>query len=116
MHIPKALRSAFFYRTSSLSAFEVSFSIRKKFSKKKSNGEIAFALISLFHVQIQEPANRSTTMPFLQNFSNYHKIYVTKYLKQEVNDNLSIFVHEHSLCGLSLTGDIKIYQCYKIKR
>ena len=79
MHIPKALRSAFFYRTSSLSAFEVSFSIRKKFSKKKSNGEIAFALISLFHVQIQEPANRSTTMPFLQNFQT-----IAKYMSQNI--------------------------------
>ena len=28
--------------------------------KNKVSGEIAFALISLFHVQIQEPASRST--------------------------------------------------------
>ena len=40
--------------------FELSFSIRKEFLKKKVSGEIAFALISLFHVQMQEPASRST--------------------------------------------------------
>ena len=39
---------------------------------------------------------------FLQNFI------ITKYLKQEVNDDLNV---ERSFCGLSITGDIKIYQC-----
>ena len=47
---------------------------------------------------------------FLQNFI------ITKYLKQEINDNLSVCVDEHGLCGLSITGDIKIYQCHMIKR
>ena len=49
-------------------------------------------------------------LPFLQNFI------ITKYLKQEVDDNLGICVDEHSPCGLSITGDIKIYQCHVIKR
>ena len=40
---------------------------------------------------------------FLQNFI------ITKYLKQEVDDNLSVCVDERSLCDLSVTGDIKIY-------
>ena len=40
--------------------FELGFSIRKEFLKKKVSGEIAFALISLFHVQMQEPVSRST--------------------------------------------------------
>ena len=42
--------------------------------------EIAFELISLFHVQIQEPTSRSTTMTalvFLTKFPEfyYHKIF-----------------------------------------
>ena len=52
----------------------------KNFLKKKVSGEIAFALISLFHVQIQEPASRSTTtraFVFLAKFAEfyYHKIF-----------------------------------------
>ena len=42
-------------------------------------------------------------LPFLQHFI------ITKYLKQEVDDDLSVCVDEHSPCGLSITGDIKIY-------
>ena len=49
-------------------------------------------------------------LPFLQNFI------FTKHLKQEVDDDLSICVDERSPCGLSLTRDIKIYQCHVIKR
>ena len=37
-----------------MAAFELCFSIRKEFSKKKVSGEITFELISLFHVQIQK--------------------------------------------------------------
>ena len=48
-------------------------------------------------------------LSFLQNFI------ITKYLKQEVDDNLSVCVDECSLCDLSITGDIKIYQCHMIK-
>ena len=44
-----------------MAAFEC-FSIRKKFLKKKVSEAIASELISLFHVQIQEPKSRSTTM------------------------------------------------------
>ena len=50
---------------------------------------------------------------FLQNLLNF---IITKYLKQEVDDDLSVCVDEHSPCGLSITGDIKIYQCHVIKR
>ena len=49
-------------------------------------------------------------LSFLQSFV------ITKYLKQEVDDDLSIYMDEHSLCGLSITGDKKIYQCHEIKR
>ena len=49
-------------------------------------------------------------LSFLQNFI------ITKYLKQEVDDDLSVCMDERSPCGLSVTGDIKIYQCHVIKR
>ena len=43
--------------------------------------------------------------------------FITKYLKQEVDDDLSVCVDERSPCGLSITGHInKIYQCHVIKR
>ena len=46
-----------------MAAFEFCFSIKKKFFKSnKVSGEVALALISLFHVQIQKPAGRSTTL------------------------------------------------------
>ena len=52
MNIPKVLGAAFF-RIISMVAFELSFSIRKEFKKKKEvSGEIAFALINFFQVQI----------------------------------------------------------------
>ena len=49
-------------------------------------------------------------LPFLQIFI------ITKYLKQEVDDNLSVRMDGRSQCGLSVTGDIKIYHCHAIKR
>ena len=52
-------------------------------------------------------------LSFLQNLLNF---IITKYLKQEVDDDLSVCVDEHSPCGLSITGDIKIYQCHVMKR
>ena len=52
-------------------------------------------------------------LSFLQNLLNF---IITKYLKQQVNDDLRVCVDERSPCGLSVTGDIKIYQCHVIKR
>ena len=52
-------------------------------------------------------------LPFLQNLLNF---IITNYLKQEVDDNLSVCVDESSPSGLSITGDIKIYECVVIKR
>ena len=49
-------------------------------------------------------------LSFQQNFM------MTKYLKQEVNDDLSVCEDERSPCGLSITRDIKIYQYHVIKR
>ena len=52
-------------------------------------------------------------LSFLQNLLNF---IITKYFKQEVDDDLSLCVVESSHCGLSITGDIKIYQCHLMKR
>ena len=48
---------------------------KKEFKEKKVRGEVAFALIGLKHVQIQKPANRSTTLrafAFLAKFAEFH--------------------------------------------
>ena len=74
-----------------------------------------FALIGLFHVQIQEPASRSTTTRAFVCHLHLNVI-IKKYLKQEVDDDLKLCVDERSPCALSVTGDIKIYQCHVIKR
>ena len=78
----KSFRNSFFYRATPLAAFELCFSIREEFLKKKISEEIAFELISLFHVQIQEPTSKSSTTKafvFLAKFAEfyYHKIFET---------------------------------------
>ena len=52
-------------------------------------------------------------LSFLQNLLNF---IIAKYLKQEVDDDISIYVDEFSRYGLPITGDIKIYQYHMIKR
>ena len=42
---------------------------------------------------------------FLQNLLNF---IITKYLKQEVDDDLSICVDERSPCGLCITRDVTL--------
>ena len=44
-------------------------------------------------------------LSLLQNLPNF---IITKYFKQEVDDDLSAGLDERSSCGLSITGDIKI--------
>ena len=79
---------------------------------------MAFALISLFHTQIQEPPSRSTTtraFVFLAKFAEfyYHKI-IEK--KNSMMMMLSLCVDGNSPCsGLSISGD-EICQCLAIKR
>ena len=69
-----------------MAAFELCFSIRKEFLNKKVSREIAFELISLFYVQIQEPTSQlpQEHLSFLQNLLNF---IITKYLKKEVDYN-----------------------------
>ena len=69
------------------------------------SNQIAFALVNLFHVKIQEPASRSTTT---RAFVFLAKFTITKYLKQEVDDNLRVCVDECSPCVISITEDIKM--------
>ena len=52
-------------------------------------------------------------LSFLQNLLNF---IITKYLKEEVDDELNVCLDKHSPCGPSTTGDIKIYQSYVIER
>ena len=66
-----------------VAAFELCFSIRKEFLKKKVSAKIAFDLISLFHVKIKEPTSRSTittAFVFLTKFAKFynHKIFETR--------------------------------------
>ena len=51
-------------------------------------------------------------LSFKQNLLHF---IITKYLKQEVNNDLSTCVDQSSPCGLSMTGDIKNYPCHMIK-
>ena len=55
-------------------------------------------------------------LPTMRTFAILAKFIIAKYLKQEVDDDLSVCVYERSPCGLSITGDIKIYQCHVIKK
>ena len=78
VNIPKVLGAVFFI----VAAFATSFSIKKN-CRKKVTAEIVFALINLFHVQIEEPAGSSTTTKmfvFLATFAAfyYHKILKTR--------------------------------------
>ena len=61
---------------------------------------------------MQEPTRSLTTMRALSLLQNF---IITKYLKQEIDDDLSICMDERSPSGLSLTGDIKIGQCHVIR-
>ena len=79
--IKKRLQHRCSRRTTPVAAFEVSFSIRKEFKKKKVSGEITFALINLFHVQIPEPASRSATTTafvFLTKFAEFYYLKIFK--------------------------------------
>ena len=71
------------YRTTPVAAFALSFSIRKELKKKKVS-EIDSTLISLFHVQIQEPASSSTTTKAFVFLQILLIFIITKYLKPEM--------------------------------
>ena len=79
---------------------------KKNFKRKKVSGEIAFVLITLFHVQIQEAAKRSTTtraVVFHAKFAEfyYHKTFGTWSWWRLLN----VSVDERCPLCLSITRD-----------
>ena len=107
-------RNSFFNRTTPVAAVELRFSIRKELKNRKLVERlISLALIGLLYVQIPEPASRWTRSIFWSIFQSfvfgfyYRKIFKTR-SRWRFDDD--------SPCGLSVTGDIKIYQCHMIKR
>ena len=94
-------------------AFELSFNIRKKIEKIKVSGEVNFALISLFYVQIQKPTSRLTTKRPFVLLAKVAGFYYHKIFKQDVDNDLSVCLDE---CGLYITGEIDIYLFQVIRR
>ena len=75
----KNFRNNFFYRATTVAAFELCSKYQKEFLTKEVSGEIACHLISLFYVQMQEPTRSSiTTRAFVFPAKFYcHKIFET---------------------------------------
>ena len=67
------------------------FSIRREFYKEKVNKEIAFALIKLFQVQIQDPASMSTTTRALSFLAKFAEIYKQKMFDTRIQLQLKAF-------------------------
>ena len=89
--------------------------LENNLKKKEVSGEIAFALISLFHYKYKNMQAGQLAQEYLYFLQRLLNFVITKYIKQKVDDNLTIYMDEHSPCGLSVTGDIKICQCCQIK-
>ena len=62
---------------------------------------------------LQEGQLPRENLSFLQNLLNF---IITKYLKQQVKDDLKVCVDERSPCAFCVTGDIKIHQRHVVKR
>ena len=73
------------------------FQYQEEFLKKKVSGKIDFDLISLFYLQYKSLHGILLLQEHLSFLQNY---FTTKYLKQEVDDDLSVCVDERSTCGL----------------
>ena len=58
----------------------------------------------------------STTKTAFVFLAKFLEFIIKKYLKQEFDDDLSLCVVECSPSGLSITGEIKMYQCHVMKR
>ena len=73
-----------------------------------------YKFVSCTNTRIWKHVNyNKSILSFLQHLLNF---IITKYLKQEVDDDVSVYVDKPGPCCLSITGDIKIYQCHVIKR
>ena len=90
-------------------SFELRFTIKEQFYKKlvERMPLLQLACSIYKHKSLEAGQLLKVSLP---NFI------ITKYLKQEVDDDLSVCVDECSPFGLSVTGDAKIYQCHMIKR
>ena len=81
MNIPKVLGTAFFIEQLWWLLLNYVLVSENNFKKNKVSGEIAFELISLFHLQIQELTSKvnyqESICLFLQNLLNF---IITKYL------------------------------------
>ena len=93
-----------------MAAFGLRFNIRK-FLKEKFSGKIALAYF-MYYKSLQVGQLPQEHLSFLQNLLN---LIISNNLKQKVNDELIVCMNECRPGGLSITGDIKIYQCH-IKR
>ena len=51
---------------------------------------------------------------FLAKFAEFY--YYNLFEKKEFDNDLTVGMDKRSPCSLSVTGDIKIYQCHAIKR
>ena len=81
----------------------------KNFKKKK----LVEILACFMFKSLQAGQLSQVHLFFLQNLMNF---IIKNYLKEEVDDDLSICIDELSPCGLSVTKSIKIYQCHMIQR
>ena len=99
-----------------MAAFELYFSIRKIFSKRKLLERLLLILLVCFmykYKSLKAGQLPREHLSFLQNLLNF---IITKYLKKEFDDDLSVGVDERSPCGLCVGRDLKIYHCHVIKR
>ena len=94
-----------------VAAFEISFSTRKEYKKRQLMERLHLLLISLFHIQIQDPCKQ---VNYYESICFSYKIYYRKIF--ETRNRRRLCMDERSSCGLSITGDIEIYQCNVIKR
>ena len=84
------------------------FSHQKEFLKKKVIGEIAFDLITLFHVQMQEPTRSSTTTRvFASRYIDFQTIHFADFEQFKVDIYFMNFgqVKIHPIRSFLLTLD-----------
>ena len=114
VNIPKVLRTLFLIEQ--LWWLLLNYVSVSEIFKRESQWRDYLDLISLFHYKyksLQAGQLPRQHLPFLHNLLNFIR---TNYLKQGVDDDLRVCVDECIPCGLSITGDIKLYQCHLINR
>ena len=110
--IPKVLGTIFLWNNYG-GCSRIMFQYQKEFLKRKLVERLPLIQLACFmckYKSLQELQPPPEHLSFPQSFI------ITKYLKQKVDDDLSVYMDEHSPCGLSITGDKKIDQCCVINR